>query len=309
MAPIDRQQSICELTSSAAFLNGLDGMEHPIVSVLLVTYNQAPFMAQALDSILMQVTDFEFEILVLDDASSDGTRDIVSRYAERNPGKFRLAFNEINLGFSAAAYLQEWRVRQSAIGTYVALIEGDDYWIDPRKLQKQVDFLDRNPEFTLCAHDYIVRNEWIGREFAMHQLAEDLTMSMPQLLEGCQFHTSSLMYRNGAVRDWPADFIEMGCADWGLHILLAECGAVRLLAEAMSVYRVHSAGAWSGKFVVPSHKPNPDTNAEGLKIVISFLELINRHLNYEYDAHIRALIASKQAQVIILEGGSAESYN
>ena len=175
--------------------------------------------------------------------------------------------------------------------------------------QKQVDFLDRNPEFTLCAHDYIVRNEWIGREFAMHQLAEDLTMSMPQLLEGCQFHTSSLMYRNGAVRDWPADFIEMGCADWGLHILLAECGAVRLLAEAMSVYRVHSAGAWSGKFVVPSHKPNPDTNAEGLKIVISFLELINRHLNYEYDAHIRALIASKQAQVIILEGGSAESYN
>lgn len=270
------------------------------VSVILMTYNHASFIGEAIDSILRQQTDFDFEIVVLDDASTDNTRDIIMRSANAYPEKFSLAFNETNLGLGRAGAANEWRVRQSVMGTYVAHIDGDDYWTDSRKLQKQVDFLDNNPEFVVCANDYIIRNEWLGQEAVVGNLRGDTTLHMAQLFDGCPVHESSLLYRNGVLPKWPDEFLDLGFSDWPLIILLAQRGGVRLLADPMSVYRVHSGGAWSGEYVTRSDKLVPDTNAAGLRAVVNFLERINAYLEFEYDADIRPLIVQRKARLAAL---------
>lgn len=122
------------------------------VSVVVLTYNHARFIRQALDSILMQKTDFRFEILVGDDASSDGTQEILRDYQRRYPERFRLWLREQNLGCTHNSY----ELLVSAQGDYIAACEGDDYWTDPNKLQKQFDFLEAHPEYVGCAHDCLI---------------------------------------------------------------------------------------------------------------------------------------------------------
>ena len=248
------------------------------VSILVLTYNHRPFVAQALDSALMQQTDFPFEIIVLDDASSDGARDIISQYANVHPGRFRIVFNEENLGIRAAGNAKWWKTLQTAAGQYVALLEGDDYWTDRKKLQKQVTFMDTHPNFVLCGHDNTDRNEWSGTDVAKNRFAADFTASMEQLLAGNILPTSSLLLRNGTVADFPSYFLELEFTDWPLQILLAQRGSVRVLADSMSMYRIHAGGAWSGKYRIRSKTEKPTTNADGWRVIIEFWEILDRHL-------------------------------
>lgn len=125
------------------------------VSVIVLTYNHSDYIRQALDSILMQKTDFNYEILVGDDASSDGTQEILKEYKERFPDKFRLTLRKENIGASSNAY----DLMTSAKGKYLATCEGDDFWTSPHKLQLQVDFLEKNPEFIGCVHKCTVVDE------------------------------------------------------------------------------------------------------------------------------------------------------
>ncbi|MCK9208657.1 MAG: glycosyltransferase, partial [Salinivirgaceae bacterium] len=125
-------------------------MVAPKVSVLVVTYNQAPFIEQALNSILEQKTSFEFEVVIGDDCSTDGTKEKITQFQKRYPEKIKPLFNEKNIGF-----LQNWKKSyQRCRGEYLAILEGDDFWTDPLKLQKQVDFLDKNPDYGLVYTEY-----------------------------------------------------------------------------------------------------------------------------------------------------------
>src|SRR5262249_26249784 len=119
-------------------------------SVLLITYNHARFVTEALESILMQQTDFDFEIVVADDGSTDRTFEIIKEYAGREP-HMRLLPAESNLGISR----NYQRGFAACRGDYVAVIEGDDYWISPRKLQMTASYLDRNPKCSFCFHRVI----------------------------------------------------------------------------------------------------------------------------------------------------------
>ena len=122
---------------------------NPMVSIVCTTYNHEKFIANAIDSFLMQVTDFDFEILIGEDCSTDKTRKIVDEYAKLNPNKITLVTSEKNVG----AMQNFYRLFQRSKGKYIAICEGDDFWIDPLKLQKQVDYLEENPECTLCFHN------------------------------------------------------------------------------------------------------------------------------------------------------------
>ncbi len=124
-------------------------MDKPKLSVVFITYNHEPFIREALDSVFMQETDFEFEIVVGEDCSTDGTRDIIREYNDKYPGRMKLLFREKNLGCPT---LNVYQTIMEAEGEYLAFLEGDDYWTDPKKLQKQVDFLESNPEYmgTTC---------------------------------------------------------------------------------------------------------------------------------------------------------------
>src|SRR6185436_18390622 len=122
------------------------------VSVLMIAYNIERFIGQAIDSVLMQRADFDYEIVIGEDCSTDGTRDIVRQYAAEHPSKIRPILRVNNLGMNAnfVATLQECR------GTYIALLDGDDYWTSPYKLQRQVDFLDNHPEYSISFHNVTI---------------------------------------------------------------------------------------------------------------------------------------------------------
>jgi glycosyltransferase involved in cell wall biosynthesis len=119
------------------------------VSVIVMIHNHEGFIEKALDSVLMQQTAFDYEILVSEDFSTDGTREIVLGYQRRFPEKFRLLLSEKNIRSNAVVT----RCINAARAEYVALLDGDDYWTIPDKLQKQADFLDRHPECSMCFHN------------------------------------------------------------------------------------------------------------------------------------------------------------
>jgi glycosyltransferase involved in cell wall biosynthesis len=123
----------------------------PKVSVIVITYNQKDFIRQTLDGVMTQETDFPFEILVGDDCSTDGTTDILREYGD----KIKLFIRQKNLGASYNIYDLIMKVK----GEYIAVCEGDDYWIDPLKLQKQVNYLDKHREYIGCCHKFNTVNE------------------------------------------------------------------------------------------------------------------------------------------------------
>src|SRR3954469_6898978 len=116
------------------------------VSIIIVTYNHDKYVIQALESILAQKTTFPFEILISEDCSTDKTREIVMQYAERNPERIRLFLSECNINTNFVVS----RAIAAARGDYLALLDGDDFWISEAKLQQQAEFLDQRPEFSLC---------------------------------------------------------------------------------------------------------------------------------------------------------------
>ncbi len=130
-------------------------MDELMVSVIILTYNHEKYIAQAIESVLSQKADFRFEILISDDASADGTADIVREYGERYPDIIRTFIREKNLGPTRNGY----ETLVQARGKYLASCEGDDYWTDPQKLQKQVDFLEANPEFAGVATEMEIVDE------------------------------------------------------------------------------------------------------------------------------------------------------
>jgi len=257
-------------------------------SVLLLAYNQAQFLAQALDSVLLQETEFEFEILAVDDASTDGTAELLHGYAHQHPNQIRLLQHPSNLGSERASFLGSY---QRATGEYVALLDGDDFWTDPEKLQKQVNFMDVHHDYSFCAHNNMVIDEWNDAHWIKSAPTDDMDIPIETLIAGNPFHTSSVMYRNGVVTSWPEYFNNFEFSDWPLEILLAQRGRVRFMAEAMSAYRIHSGGTWSRKY---RDRQSPAmTNAAGWSVIIDFWKVLNQHFDHAYDTYIHGLIDDK----------------
>lgn len=120
----------------------------PLVTVVTITYNHERYIAKCIDGVLSQKVDFPMEFIIAEDCSTDGTRAICEDYARKHPESIRLITSETNIGYNP----NELRAMKAARGKYIAYCEGDDYWTDPNKLQKQVDFLEAHPEYSICFH-------------------------------------------------------------------------------------------------------------------------------------------------------------
>ena len=168
--------------------------KEPMVSVALVTYKHEAYIREALDSILMQQVDFSYEIVVGDDCSPDGTQDILREYAGRYPGRFLLLLREKNLGATANSY----DIKCHCKGRYIAQLEGDDFWTDPHKLQRQVDFLEAHPEYIGTAHMHHVVDENSRPIEGLSGYCEPGRFTMKDyLVEGnLPGQTATLVYRN-----------------------------------------------------------------------------------------------------------------
>ena len=222
-----------------------------LVSVLCTAYNHEEYIRDALESIVTQQTDFPFELLVNDDASTDGTAAIIREYAEKYPDIVRPFYQEKNL-YSQDIDIYYAVFFPNARGKYVAFCEGDDYWTDPTKLQRQVDFLEAHPEYSACVHNTLLHYCAGGRadeELVQHD--EDCDVEFEDILPGMNtaWHTSSLLAKTPLLAD-PPDFYYIaagyGFGDYPYGIWLRHNGPVHFIARTMSVYRICSNGAaWS----------------------------------------------------------------
>jgi len=212
------------------------------ISVLMVTYNHEKFIAQAIDSVLMQEVNFDYEIVIGEDCSTDKTREIVKEYKRKHPDKIRLLLREKNLG----ALMNFDNALQTCKGEYVALLEGDDYWICPNKLQKQVDFLDSHLECTMCFHDCIVvyedknKKSWIRSPNIQKEI-----YTLKDVIKGYFIYTPTMMFRRDLIRQLPKWYFRYPVRDVALRILCAFHGKVGYIKGGMSAYRVHGKGFWS----------------------------------------------------------------
>jgi glycosyltransferase involved in cell wall biosynthesis len=220
------------------------------VSVALLTYNHERYVAQAIESVLAQ-RGVEFELIVSEDCSTDGTRAIVDEYAARHPDRIRVVSDTHNVGMTAAFA----RGIGAATGRYVALLDGDDYWTSPDKLRLQAEYLDAHPECALCFHNVTVVYEdgsIAPHPFHSSEPRQYLSRAMPKsvstladIAPGNFMQTCSVMYRRGLFTDLPSWFADLPVADWPLHVLNAEHGDIGYIDAAMAVYRVHAGGVWS----------------------------------------------------------------
>jgi glycosyltransferase involved in cell wall biosynthesis len=201
--------------------NSLVHQIKPKVSVSLLTYNHGPFIAQALNSILLQQVNFEYEIVIGEDCSQDNTREIVLSYQKNNPDKIRIFLSKKPLNDGKSGRLNFVRNLKACRGEYVALLDGDDYWTAPHKLQKQVDFLDDNPRYAICFHDAIRLYENGSQRPWLYPGGKKEVYSLADLAVGNFIPTCSTMFRNRLFSEFPGWYYEVSMGDWPLHIINA----------------------------------------------------------------------------------------
>jgi len=222
-------------------------MTNPKVSVAIITYNHEAFIKQAVESVLMQETDFEFELVISEDCSTDATRAILMAIRDRWPDRIRLLLSERNQ-FDNEVFT---RCFTAARGEYIALLEGDDYWISPQKLQKQVEFLDGHSECVSCFHPAeLVYEEGVKEEIAEIFQPKPRFRLEDLLVHGCFIETATVMFRRQALGDLPDWYCDTFCSDWALHVLLAERGEIGYIDELMAAHRYHQQGVWTRLDVV-----------------------------------------------------------
>jgi glycosyltransferase involved in cell wall biosynthesis len=214
------------------------------VSVCIQTYNHVYYIKECLESILSQKTNFDFEILLGEDNSSDGTRELCIDYAKRFPNKIRLFLhhreNNISIGGQPTGRFNFMYNLYSAKGKYIALCEGDDYWTDSLKLQKQVDFLEGNLEYSGIGTNSHFLDQETGAINLFKNSSKNKTLSIDDFIGSRHFHTASLMYRNEF--DYNSNFTKVLSADRLLYLLLSLKGNIFYLNEAACVYRKNNGG-------------------------------------------------------------------
>lgn len=215
----------------------------------MITYNHELHIAQAIESAVSQQTQFPYEIVIGEDCSTDRTRAIVVDFHKRHPDTIRLLLHEKNLGG-----IGKWNFVETLAtcrGQYVAVLEGDDYWTSPRKLQKQAEFLDGHPECSACFHDAWVLSDGTALRPTHFCPADQKAFSgLEDLLRRNFVPTCSVMFRRGLFEQFPEWFFRVKMTDWPLNILNAQYGLFGYLDETMGAYRVHQGGAWMTRSLV-----------------------------------------------------------
>lgn len=212
-------------------------MTKPLVSVCLITYNHEKYIRKAIEGVLMQRTNFDWELIVADDFSTDGTRAVLQEYADHFPDQIRLILQKKNVGAA-----QNWfDLMKTPTAKYIAYFEGDDYWIHDQKLQMQVDFLEQHPEFSLV-HSNVEAIDEHDQKVQHHQLKKwnekfEVLDYRFAIFTPIAFSCTSV-FRNVISFDRMSSKVQAG--DWMLWILLTLKGKAKYFDEKFAVYRIGS---------------------------------------------------------------------
>ncbi|MBO9200143.1 MULTISPECIES: glycosyltransferase [Niastella] len=215
------------------------------VAVWMVTYNHAKYVEQAIESVVNQKANFDFKLFISDDNSKDGTNDICKALESKYPDKIELVVNENNIGPQANALNTYDRCFKSG-AKYVALLEGDDYWSDEKKLQTQVDVLNANSKYVGCFHNTEERFEsnssrasFLYVNYPSATIVTFSDLSYRNLIPTC-----SILFRNNLFGDFPDWYKKLKMGDWPLHLLNAQFGDFWYIPKVMGVHRLHNESIW-----------------------------------------------------------------
>ena len=251
-------------------------MNKPKISACLITFNHENFIRECLEGAISQIGDFDYEIIIGDDCSSDNTKQICLEYSTKYPNLIKYTKRNNNLGM-----IGNWIATISECSAnYIALCEGDDYWTDPYKLQKQVDFLEANSDYVLSFHKVKILKP--SGEFV-----DDFITNVPENYEtqetlarlGNYIHTPSVVFRNIKM-EFPPEFSLSPVGDYFLYIMLTEHGKLKYLEEEMAVYR-YGVGIHSSK-----------TSLNITKTVFNFYSLL---LSYSNNPKINQILLERHA--------------
>lgn len=229
------------ITEKEIMKNWQGDISEPVVSICCITYNHEKYIEEAIDSFLMQETNFPFEVVIGEDCSTDNTRKIVEKYKENYPNIIKLIVSENNVGMQANGQ----RTMDACKGEYIAACEGDDYWMDAEKLQIQKDFLESNPEYIICYTDVEAFNENGIIQDYIGGATKDLTAD--ELKKATPINTLTTMYRNIMKDKFSAEFKASKYGDLFIWSILGYYGKGKYLPQIKPArYRVHSGGVHSG---------------------------------------------------------------
>lgn len=254
-------------------------MEHITVSVVMITYAQEKYIEQAIESVLMQKTNFVIELIIGDDHPLDNTEKIVANIIETHPKGHLIKYtrHKINKGIVGNMV---WTM-QKAKGEYIALCEGDDYWTDPNKLQKQIDFMKTYEDIVFSFHgaSMLYENGEKGTFYKSKHFLDKTIIPKKYFIEmgGGSFSTASVMIKRKLVLEFPNFFIKSKVGDLPLALMAIAAGEIGYIEDIMCSYRVRSEGSWS--------KNNSDTLSQinHIKFVENLIEQFNIETNNRFD--------------------------
>ncbi|MFE4706050.1 glycosyltransferase [Peribacillus simplex] len=271
-----------------------------VVSINCITYNHEDYIADAIEGFLMQKTNFEFEILIGEDCSTDNTRKIVEKYIIKYPEKIRLITSDKNVG----ARMNFTRLREHSKGKYIAVCEGDDYWTDSSKLQKQIDYLENNPECTLCFHNAKVigpNKNPTGRLHipwsnfnSKYYYGKSCSYSAGEMALLDFIPTASIVFPKHLMNNPPEWYFKAIYGDAPMRLILSEHGYAYYIDEVMSAYRTGMES--SAMKVLAKIK-----QVERFKAHIDILDNFDRYSNYKFSAEIDKAKLQREFQLNIEE--------
>jgi glycosyltransferase involved in cell wall biosynthesis len=263
----------------------------PRVSICCLTYNHEAWIKKAIEGFLLQKTDFDVEIVIHDDASTDATPPIIEAYQHKHPEMIRPILNKENLYRSGTSLYEIYtrKVFPKLKGKYIAICEGDDYWTDPLKLQKQVDFLEQHSDYSISFH----RVGFVGdgnvnfdehSEMYKSLFSQRNSFTFDDLLKENFIPNCSVVYRNDAI-DFPDLFHEVDFPDWPIHLIFAQKGKLHFMDELMAHHRISNAGMWEGKSLHERYRMNALFYQDLLRLVdetyySAIFEAIENQKNY-----------------------------
>ena len=259
-------------------------------SICTITYNQEKFIAKAIEGVVSQKCDFKFEMVIGEDGSTDKTREIIQSYADKYPDIIVPLFAVKNEGAKANAA----KSLMACKGKYIAFLEGDDYWTDPYKLQKQFNFMEANPEYSMCFTRVNVVDENDNEAHDPYPVLtkEDFTIEDIIKAERVFIPTPTLFFRNAVIpKPLPKFYVEARSGDIAMHLLLCDVGKARCLPGKTGIYREHPGG------ITKTEK----AKAEGVKQLFQLFINFNEYSGYKYDKLIRQRL-SQMSKIKLIFG-------
>lgn len=271
----------------------------PLVSICCITYNHEKYIADAIESFLMQKTDFPYEIIIHDDASTDNTAKIIREYEKKFPETIRAIYQKENQ-YSKKVKISQF-IAPMVRGKYVATCEGDDYWIDPYKLKKQVEFLENNPGYSMCFHSVAVvdtEKNFKGRFLGL-KCRNSRDISISEAATGGIVHVSSRLIRKSFYTDEKPTWVSNARhGDYAIALYLCAEGKVYFMDEVMSCYRTGVEGSMMTRYRESYSVKN---DIEYHKNRVETLCLANQYYNYKYDNEISKVILQSEVKMLLLQ--------